>query len=193
MDSTMSAEQRQRLSERFDDVVVVHDHSWGDTDTVVLEVQADRRHSIVKAFGPDNHHFEREAQAHREVLTPWTGAGRAPLALHIDDRARRIATGFLPGELVEDDDCEWEPQIYRQAGELLAQMHGQAARTDPGVLQVSVRRTRHWLKQQHRIAPETAQLLREVVDSIQPAPVTVVPTMGIGSRETGSSIRGEYL
>lgn len=83
MDSTLSAQQSQRLSERFDVVVVVHDHSWGDTDTVVLEVQADRQHCIVKAFGPDNHHFGREAQAHREFLTPLTGAGRAPLALHM--------------------------------------------------------------------------------------------------------------
>src|SRR5690625_1104494 len=70
----LNPEHRAALQRRFNDVVVLHDHSWGDTDTTVLEVEADGQHCIVKTFGPDNHHFEREAQAHREFTTPLLAA-----------------------------------------------------------------------------------------------------------------------
>lgn len=174
----LNPEHRASLQRRFDDVVVLHDHSWGDTDTAVLELEADGQHCIVKTFGPANHHFEREAHAHREFTTPLLATDTAPRVLHIDDQARLLVTAFLPGQLVEGHDAEWEAETYQQAGRLLARLHGQARQSDPDLLSKSLDRTRQWLEQDHRIEPDTEERLHAALDSIGPAPVEVVPTHG---------------
>lgn len=157
---------------------VVRNHSWGLVGTTVLEItHADKRY-IVKAGDADDHHLARELRAHRNWLDPWYERGRAPRLVYADDGAKLIVTRYLPGELAEGSEYEWRTDTYRQAGELLAQLHRQLATEDAEFEAREKAKSLAWLDKQHRIPAEIEMRLRAEVESWPTPPVTVVPTHG---------------
>ena len=157
---------------------MTRDHSWGLVGTVVLELSHDGSCYIVKAGDEKDHHLAREIRAHRQWLMPWTSQGRAPQLVHADEEAKLIVTCYLPGELVEGTAHERDPETYRQAGGLLAQLHGQLAIEDDEFEAREKDKALTWLASPHRIASETAELLRAEVESWPTPSVAVVPTHG---------------
>ncbi|HET6984966.1 MAG TPA: aminoglycoside phosphotransferase family protein, partial [Kribbella sp.] len=161
----LTERQRDLLQEWLPAAEVETDHSWGLVGTVVLELRAGGERYIAKAGDATDHHLARELRAHRTWLEPWTSRGRAPLLVRADDDAKLILTRFLPGELVEGTAAEWNPETYRQAGELLAEFHGQLAVPDADYEARENRRTLDYLRKPHTIAPELAAQLRSEVES----------------------------
>lgn len=154
------------------------DHSWGLVGTVVLELDHRGARYIAKAGDAKDSHIAREIRAHREWLTPWTQRERAPEFVHGDVAAKILVCRFLEGELVQGSDHEWRLDTYRQAGQLLSDLHQQFSRVD---LQFEAQRQAkalRWLDGPHRIAPEVESELRDEVASWPTPPVAVVPTHG---------------
>ena len=144
----------------------------------MLHLRAGGEEVVVKAGGPGNHHITREIAAHRSWTRPWlTTASIAPL-LHADDGAHVLALGYLPGHLVEAHRAEDEPETYRQAGALLAALHGQDSRTSTTYEAQADAKTLRWLDGEHRIAPATAAVLRERIAAHDRGAVELVPTHG---------------
>lgn len=171
--------QHGLLREWLPGAEVVHDHSWGLVDRHVLEVRHGRDHYVVKAGGPDDHHMDRELRAHREWLGPWVSRGRAPRLVHADDEARLLVTRYLPGVLVSGTAAADDPDTYRQAGALLALLHGQAEQLDADYERREAQKALAWLDREHRIAPEVERQLRDEVASWDTSvPTTLVPTHG---------------
>ena len=175
----LSSRQRDLLEAWLPGLDVRADLSWGLVATTVLEIRAaDGTHGIVKAGGPADHHIAREIRAHLNWLTPWTSAGLAPELLHHDREAKVLVTRYLPGELVQGHPAEQEWETYRQAGRLLATLHGQLAVLDTEFHAQQNARALAWLNGEHRIDAETAAELRTLIESWPTPPVTVVPTHG---------------
>jgi hypothetical protein len=179
LDPRLSPEQRELVSLWLPGARVLHDHSWGLTSTVVLEV-ATRGGTccIIKAADEDDGHLRRELQAHREWLEPWVLSGRAPRLLHADAGAKILVTEFLPGELVQGRPAEHDPDTFRQAGELLAVLHAQGHVDDEDYWQREQDSALAWLDKAHRIGPDVEAALREHVEAWSTSPVPVVPTHG---------------
>lgn len=174
----LSDAQRELLDRWLPGARVLRDHSWGLVGTAVLELSYGGDRFIAKAGDADDHHLRREIRAHREWLGPWTALGRAPELVHADARAKLIVTRYLPGELVQGGAAEWQPEVYRQAGELLAALHDQSGVEDAAFEERANAKALAWLAKPHRIAPERVALLRATIES-WPTPVAVlVPTHG---------------
>ncbi|MEQ3550212.1 phosphotransferase [Pseudonocardia nematodicida] len=173
---TLSARQTALLDAWLPGAVTVRDHSWGVVGTTVLQLRHGDRDVIVKAGDDADTHLTRELRAHREWLAPWRGS--APELLHADDDAKLLVTRYLPGTLVEDHPAEADPETYRQAGRLLADLHDQPGATDPGYeTRMRARAVRH-LDGPHRIDPATEERLRAEVTSWPDGPASLVPTHG---------------
>ncbi|WP_245988778.1 phosphotransferase [Flexivirga caeni] len=157
---------------------MVCDHSWGLVDNVVLEVEAGGERYIVKADGESAHHISRELDAHENWLRPWVEIGRAPRLVAGDRMAKILATTYLPGHLVLDSPAQRRPETFRQAGELLALLHGQAGVTDTSYEQRENAKVLANLDKPHRIAAERERQLRRIVSAWPDTPVTIVPTHG---------------
>lgn len=157
---------------------VVRDHSWGLVDNAVLEVEARGRRYVVKADGPTHHHVQRELDAHERWLGPWVSAGRAPRMVAGEREAGIVVTEFLPGELVLDSPAQEDPDTFRQAGRLLAQLHAQPGYVDPDHEAAENAKVLRNLNQAHRINPDVEQRLRSMVASWPVEPVALVPTHG---------------
>lgn len=165
---------------------LVADLSWGLVDTAVLQLQVSAaraetigaREVIVKAFGPNNHHLRRELTAYRQWLTPLRSRCAAPALHHADAEARILVIEHLPGDLVQDQPAEADPDTYRQAGELLAMLHGQDHRTDTELNGKVRGMALRWLDQDHRIGDATVRRLRAALEDHPTGPVQVVPTHG---------------
>ena len=142
--------QRAVVEEWLPGFRVERDHSWGLTSTVVLEVVHDGRRLVVKAADPRYGHFPREVRAHRSWLGPWVGAGRAPRLLHLHEDLRVLVTEFVPGDLVLGGPRELDPDVHRQAGALLAMLHGQDSVTDDTYWPLEQETTLVWLDRPHR-------------------------------------------
>lgn len=176
----LTSAQLELLSLWLPTMELAADHSWGLVDTTVLEVVSGADRFIVKAAGDSDHHLEREIRAHRRWLEPWTSAGRAPDLVHADLDAKIIVTRYQPGRLVLGSEAAEQPDTYRQAGELLAQLHRQpgASVVDDNYEQRVNARSLAWLDQSHRIAPLVEERLRALVTSWPTGPATLVPTHG---------------
>jgi hypothetical protein len=157
---------------------VARDHSWGLVGTTVLELVHDDARYVVKAGDENDHHLARELRAHRNWLAPWTSIGRAPQLVHADEVAKLLVTSFLPGTLVEGSDSEFLPATYRQAGQLLAQLHQQLAVQDEDFEAREKAKALLWLDKPHRIVPEVAANLRSTVEAWPTPASTLVPTHG---------------
>ncbi|GAA5034549.1 hypothetical protein GCM10023258_35400 [Terrabacter aeriphilus] len=157
---------------------VVADHGWGLVATTVLEVVHDGRRLIAKAGGEQDGHIAREVRAHRSWTAPWTARGRAPDLVHADVDAKVLVTRYLPGRLVLGDPAADDPDTYRQAGALLALLHGQLSRVDTEHERRENARALAWLDRPHRIEAAVEEQLRAEIAGWPDEPTTVVPTHG---------------
>jgi thiamine kinase-like enzyme len=96
--------------------------------------------------------------------------------VHADDDAKLLVTRHLPGNLVEGTDHELRADTYRQAGELLALLHGQHAVEDPAYEARANAKALAWLGKPHRI--REAAGLRRLIESWPTPPSVLVPTHG---------------
>lgn len=174
----LSPAQRDLVGEWLPDAVLVRDHSWGLTGTVVLEARVGADTVIIKAADQSDGHFARELRAHLEWLEPWVSRGRAPRLLHVDAGSRLLVTRYLPGELVQGSGAEVEAETYRQAGALLAALHGQQGFLDSEYWAKEQRSALAWLDKDHRIPEAVEKRARGVVESWTTPPCRVVPTHG---------------
>ncbi len=172
--------QRRLLSEWLPDLEVVTDHSWGLVNTTVLQIVRGDDLYIVKAAGDGDHHLERELRAHQLWLRPWTSRGRAPDLAHADGDAKILVTRYQPGELVLGSDAARDPDVYRQAGELLRLLHDQVdlGSTDDRYEELETAKSLSWLDQPHRISASVEAHLRALIASWPAEPTTLVPTHG---------------
>lgn len=170
--------QSETVERWFPTAELVADHSWGEVESVVLQLRHARKHVIVKAGGPSNHHIAREIDAHEWVVAVLAEVGAAPRLLHGDRERRVMAATFLPGTLVQGHPAEHEPETYRQAGRLLARLHAQAARADPTYDRREDAKALAWLERPHRVDPSMVRRLRGELTSPVPTPRPVVPTHG---------------
>lgn len=174
----LDGRQRALLDGWLPGAEIVRDHSWGLVGTTVLELVHAGDRYIAKAGNEHDHHLARELHAHRTWLEPWTSRGRAPTLVHADGDAKLLVTRFLHGELVEGHPAEHRVTTYRQAGELLALLHGQLAVLDEEFESRTRAKALWWLDRPHRIPPDVEARLRAEVGSWPTPPVTVVPTHG---------------
>jgi aminoglycoside phosphotransferase (APT) family kinase protein len=175
----LSPHQRELFRSWLPDAVVERSHGWGLVATTVLEVVCGTERFIVKAGGPDDHHIARELEAHERWLAPWTSIGRAPVLVRGDADAKVLVTRFLPGELVQGSRCADEAGTYRQAGELLALLHGQGAPVvDETYEALENAKSLAWLDKPHRIDAETERRLRAEIAGWPAPSASLVPTHG---------------
>ncbi|WP_406021609.1 aminoglycoside phosphotransferase family protein [Nocardioides sp. NBC_00850] len=128
---TLTPAQRDLLDQWLPGAEVVSDRSAlhrAGTTALVLSAGDDR--FLVKTTTEGVRHIDRELAAHRSWLAPWTDAGRAPSLVEADLDARIIVMTHLDGEPASTSAAIHDPEIYRQAGELLATFHGQASVED---------------------------------------------------------------
>lgn len=175
---SLSARQLALLKRWLPGMSVARNHSWGLVQTTVLEVTFAGSRFIVKAGGDGDHHIERELHAHLCWLRPWTSAGRAPVLVHGDAAAKLLVTRYLPGRLVLGSDHAGAPATYRQAGELLAQLHAQAVVTDEEYERRENDKALAWLSGPHRIAAPAVAMLRAQIASWPAPPAALAPTHG---------------
>jgi hypothetical protein len=175
----LSLQQRRRVSQWLPGVVVVErDHSWDLVETTVLQLTHAGSRLIVKAGGESDHHIEREIHAHLNWLDHWTRIGRASVLRHFDAGAKLFVTSYLPGRLVLGTEHADDPDTYRQAGGLLAQLHDQPAFTDDDYESRENRKSLAWLSGPHRIAAHVEEQLRGEIASWPTPAATLVPTHG---------------
>lgn len=175
--TTLSPTQAGLLDRWLPGHRVLGDHSWGQVETTVLHLTHGGRELTAKAFGPGNHHFERELEAHRTLTAPLL-PDRIPTLVQADEEARLLVTTWLPGRLVQGEAAEWEPDTYRQAGRLTALLHGQARRVDPQWHSEQPARARAWLDRPHRIPEGVEARVREALTAWPTGPVELTPTHG---------------
>jgi len=144
----------------------------------VLELAHEGDRYIAKAGDESDLHIAREFKAHREWLAPWTSQQRAPELVYADVDAKLIVCRYLQGELVLGSAHEWHLDTYRQAGALLAKLHGQFSREDPQFEARENVKALRWLDGPHRIPRHVQSELREEIASWPSPSVTVVPTHG---------------
>lgn len=174
----LTQDQRALVRGWLDDAEVVSEHSWGLVDTTVLRVRTAGHDLTVKASGTRNHHIGREIDAHERWTGPLLDDERAPRLLHADREAHVLVTTWLPGELAQDGPAQHDPEVHRQAGDLLARLHEQAARLDDEWEAAQRRRVLTWLGRAHRIPEEQEARVRELVAGWPDDPAVVVPTHG---------------
>ncbi|WP_310529880.1 phosphotransferase [Nocardioides sp.] len=144
----------------------------------MLELVSDQGHLIVKAGGAADQHIARELRAHREWLRPWVRTGHAPVLLFGDEAAQILVTRYLPGTLVEGTDAQDDPETFRQAGAMLAALHGQLFVVDSEWNDRFRARVGRHLALPHRIDRETVKRVRAEVSSWPGGSAVVVPTHG---------------
>lgn len=174
----LSSAQRALLDQWLPGATVERDHSWGLVGTTVLELRSGGSRFIAKAGDDKDQHIARELHAHRHWLTPWTSRGRAPELVNGDAGAKLIVTRYLPGELVLGTAYADDPAIYRQAGELLSELHAQTAVPDDDWEKRANEKSLAWLDGPHRIAAVTVERLRAEIAGWPAPPVRLVPAHG---------------
>jgi tRNA A-37 threonylcarbamoyl transferase component Bud32 len=116
----ISPGHRSTLNEWLGPWEVLADHSWPLQDTTVLHIRSAVGEHIVKLR--DQVGQEIDACLRAQALL----SHRAPRLEHHDARAGILVTSYLPGELVEGTRAESDPDVYQQAGELLARLQAPA-------------------------------------------------------------------
>lgn len=162
----------------FSGHAVVADLSWGLVDTTVLHLRTQVGAVIVKAGGPEDAHIGREITGHERWTSPWLPTGHVGDLVHADREHNLLAVTYLPGSLVDGTPSATDPEVHRQAGELLAAFHRQDRRVSQTYEAEQDARSLQWLDGDHRIpAPVEAQL-REVIATHEHPPAVLVPTHG---------------
>ena len=174
----LTERQRELLWEWLPGADVRADHSWGLVGTTVLEVEHHGDRYIVKAADEADTHLARELRAHREWLGPWTSIGRAPRLVRADRDAKLLVTRYQPGGLVEGSAHEQDPDVYRQAGDLLAAYHGQVSVADDEYERAERDKALRWLDRPHRIEPAAVTSLVHEISGWETPISVLVPTHG---------------
>lgn len=174
----VSDHQRELLDEWLPGAVVAHDRSWGLKASVVYEVAADEGAFVVKAGNDADRSVRREIRAHQEWTSPWTAMGLAPRLEHANVEAKLLVTRYLDGDPILDTPHEDDPAIHQQAGAMLRELHAQSASVDPEWEATENAMVAERLDHPHRIAPDDVARLRELLETLETPPVTVVPTHG---------------
>lgn len=175
---TLDYRQQELLAQWLPHAKLTADLSWGLVDSTVLHMAAGEQEIIVKAGGPDNTHIAREITAHRTAVPLLAERGWAPTLLHADRDARILVTTYIPGTLIDSGPLESDPAILRQAGEILAVLHGSDSKIDPTIERNLMKAALRWLDKPNGIDPIAAERARAVLSDYQPGPVTVVPSHG---------------
>lgn len=158
---------------------VLRDLSWGLVETTVWEVSCAGERFVAKAGGPQDHHLARELQAHREWIGPLVAAGVAPQLVAADADAKILLTRYLEGDLVLGSVAALDPEVYRQAGARLAQLHAVGpAVVDEHCERLANEHTLAWLARPHRIRSGLADALDRAIRGWPTPPVAIVPTHG---------------
>lgn len=179
MPTSLTPAQSALLEGWLPGYAVLRDLSWGLVETTVLEVSCAGERFVVKAGGPQDHHMAREVRAHREWIGPLAGAGLAPQLVVADADAKIVVTRYLEGDLVLGSEAARDPEVYRQAGALLAQLHRVGcAVVDEHCEQLANEHTLAWLARPHRIRPGLAHALDRTIRGWPAPPVPIVPTHG---------------
>lgn len=175
---TLDSRQQELLAQWAPHAKLTADLSWGLVDSTVFHMAAGEQEIIVKAGGPDNAHIAREITAHETAVPLLAERGWASRLLHADRDARILVTTYIPGTLIDAGPLESDPAILRQAGEILAVLHGSDSMIDPTIEQNLMKAALRWLDRPNGIEPITADRARAVLSAYQPGPVTVVPSHG---------------
>ncbi|MFD1212101.1 phosphotransferase, partial [Arthrobacter sp. GCM10027362] len=120
MDSQLTPAQHGLLDKWFGGWDLVEDMSWPLQGITVLHLRTAAGDVVAKASGT-SHHIAREIRAYRQMTAPL--AGRTPALLHADATEHILVASYLPGRLVEGGPQERDPELFRQAGQLLARLH----------------------------------------------------------------------
>lgn len=174
----LRTDQARLLRTWFPDAEVVADHSWDLTGTTVLDLRDRAGRYIVKAADREDPHIAREVRAHHEWTAALATTAHSPRLLHGDIAAGVLVTAYLPGRLVLGDPAQEEPEIFRQAGQLLARLHDQDHRFDPAWHNTFRARAQGALDAPHRIDPIIAARARREIADWPGGGADVVPTHG---------------
>lgn len=174
----LTDDQRRLIDAWFPGAEQIADLSWGLIDTSVLQLRTADTDVVVKAAGPGNGHIPREIHAHRRWTEPWVAAGRVGRLLHADLDHSILALTYQPGSLALGTAAEIDPDVHRQAGELLAQLHAQESVVSDEYEASMDAKALRWLNGRHRIEARTERQLRSVIAGHDHPPVTLVPTHG---------------
>jgi hypothetical protein len=174
----LTPEQQQVLDQWFPGGHVVADLGWGLIDTTVLHLRWAGGDVVVKAGGPENHHLSREITGHLKFTVPWLREQRVGRLLRYSRDLKILVVEYLPGVLADGTGAATDPEVHRQAGALLAELHGQAARVDDHYEAQMDARSIRWLDGEHRIESGTEARLREVIASNDRPAAVLVPTHG---------------
>ncbi|MFD4959357.1 phosphotransferase [Microbacterium sp. NPDC058389] len=175
----LSTGQRSLVDTWLPEAEFVADLSWNQVETLVLRVRSGGEEFVVKAAGPDGHHFGRELDAHLGgFVDTWARTGHAAVLRHHDRDARVLVTRWLPGALAYRTPAGLDPEVHRRAGRLLRDFHGQAARPSDGVDAAATARALRWLDAPHAISPDIEARLRAVLAALEPVEADLVPTHG---------------
>lgn len=124
------------------------------------------------------HHVVREINAHRTVTSALAATDDAQRLVAASRELGIAVVTYLPGELAEGTPAQFDPEMHRQAGALLARIHGQGSRPDDDYERRVTEQSREWLARQHRIPAATVRALRQILDAYDPPTVPTVPTHG---------------
>ena len=175
---SLTPRQETVLAAAFPGMAVAADHSW-PTGATVLEFVAGGGRYILKA-AEDSHHIVREARAHQTWLGPL--AGNAPELVLYDGRAGLLVTRHLPGHIALGSPAAGDPDVFRQAGSLLAHLHRGAfggERASTRYEAAMVRRSANLVERSRGLAPaEELETLARWLRNFAPSPVELVPTHG---------------
>ncbi|WP_460799513.1 phosphotransferase [Microbacterium sp. GXF0217] len=174
-DHRLSAAQRARLNEWIPGATILADHSWGQIEAYVLEVEQDDERLVVKAGGPTNHHIGRELDAHDGWTAIWGREGITTRVRHSDRENRIFVAEWVPGHLIDRTPAAVDPRVHRRAGELLRVFHDQESRVGDERL---VERVQRALASGHRIAAETVVRVEALLEGFDLGAVELVPTHG---------------
>ena len=171
-DGRLSPEQSALVKENLPGSKLMADLGWGLIDTNVFHVGTPAGEFIIKASGPHNHHLVREINAHLSVVPALAAVGLAPhICFHSREQSLLI-TEYLPGKIAVGTLAESEPDVHSQAGNILAKIHEQSEKLDTLYEARQIEKARGWLEQPHRIDPDTAERLREILNAYRPHPVS---------------------
>lgn len=173
-----SPEQTAQVRAWLGDVSVVGDLSWHLTDTKVLHLRAAQGDLILKTGGEGNHHFSRELRAHQGYTESLKARGLASEMLFSNEELRLMVFEYLPGQLCEGSEDEFDPAIFRQAGSALKLFHSQHTRVDRGYEERLLEKFRRLLSLEHRISFSHCQQIERILDAQEPHCALLVPTHG---------------
>lgn len=175
----LSTPQRKLLDTWLGGCRLLADHSWPLQSTAVLELETPSGPVIAKASigEQQDHHFTREVDGYTQ-LGDAMGAD-APQLMHVDSRARVLVMQRLPGQMAQGSDWEFDVEVYRSAGRLLAKLHSAAQPRTHDVISDIADVVERWLRRgEHLIAASQAAEVRRRMQEVRTDSAVVTPTHG---------------